>query len=187
MLAKEIKTGAVVNYNGAPVLIQSITVQSPSARGASTLYKLRGRNLVTRQKADLTLKGTDTLDEANFERRAVSFMYRDPTHLYLLDQTDYNQYAIGREEVAEELPYITESLQGMLALLYNGECVGVQLPAAVELTVTQCDPAVRGTSATPRTKPATLETGLVVQVPDNLKQGERIKVDTRSGEFLSRA
>jgi elongation factor P len=187
MLAKEIKTGAVVNYNGAPVLIQSITVQTPSARGASTLYKFRGRNLVTRLKVDMVLKGTDALAEANFERRGVTFMYGDPTHVYLLDQTDYNQYAIGREEVTEELPYITESLQGMLALLYNGECVGVQLPAAVELTITQCDPAARGTSATPRTKPATLETGLIVQVPEYLKQGERSKVDTRTGEYLSRA
>lgn len=187
MLAKEIKTGAVVNFNGAPVLIQSISVQTPSARGASTLYKFRGRNLVTRLKVDLTLKGTDALAEANFERRGVTFMYGDPTHLYLLDQADYNQYAISREEVAEESPYITESLQGMLVLLYNGECVGVQLPAAVELTITQCDPAARGTSATPRTKPATLETGLIVQVPEYLKQGERIKVDTRTGAYLSRA
>ena len=187
MQAKEIKTGSVVNYNGAPILIQSINVQSPSARGAATLYKFRGRNLVTKQKADITLKGTDSLDEANFERHGVTFMYGDPTHIYVLDQTDYNEYALRREEVADEIPYITDNLQGMLALIYNGECVGLQLPTAVELTVTQCDPAVRGTSATPRTKPATLETGLIVQVPEYLKQGERIKVDTRSGEFLSRA
>ena len=113
-------------------------------------------------------------------------MYSDPTHLYLLDQTDYNQYAISREEVAEELPYITESLQGMLALLYNGECVGVQLPAAVELTITQCDPPIRG--GRPRRGPSRRpwKPGLVVQVPEYLKQGERIKVDTRSG-VLSRA
>ncbi len=71
MLAKEIKPGAVVNYGDAPVLINSVTVQTPSARGAATLYKFRGRNLVTRQKVDLTLKGTDSLDGANFQRRAM--------------------------------------------------------------------------------------------------------------------
>lgn len=187
MLAKEIKPGAVVNYQGAPVLIQGVTVQTPSARGAATLYKFRGRNLVTKQKTDVTLKGSESLDQADFARRAVRFMYRDATHLHLLDDGDYNEYALPLEDLAEESPYITESLEGMLALVYNGECVGLQLPVAVELTIVQCDPATRGNSATARTKPATLETGLVVQVPEYMKEGERIKVDTRSGAFLSRA
>jgi elongation factor P len=185
--AKEIKPGTVVNYNDAPVLVEGVTVQTPSARGAATLYKFRGRNLMTRQKSDFTLKGTESLDAADFQRRAVSLMYTDATDMHLLDQTDYNQYAVALEDVQQETPYITESLQGMLALIYNGQCVGVQLPTGVELKITQCDPAVRGNSATSRTKPATLETGLVVQVPEYMKEGEVIKVDTRSGEFLSRA
>jgi len=187
MLAKEIKTGVVVNYEDAPVIIETITVQTPSARGASTLYKFRGRNLVTRQKIDITLKGTDSLAPADFEKRSVKLMYSDATHMHLLDQTDFNQYSMSLEDVETERPYITESLEGMLALIYNGECVGVQLPAAVELTISYCEPGIKGNSATGRTKPATLETGLIVQIPEYLSQGERIKVDTRSGEYLSRA
>ena len=74
----------------------------------------------------------------------------------------------------------------MQALIYNDQCVGLQLPVAVELKVVECDPGVRGNSATSRTKPAKLETGLVVQVPEYLSQGETVKVDTRSGEYLSR-
>src|SRR5690606_24907393 len=140
MLAKEIKPGAVVNYHGAPIIIESVTVQTPSARGAATLYKFRGRNLVTRQKADLVLKGTESLDEADFEKRSVKLMYVDPTHMHLLDQTDFNQYSIELADIANERPYITEELEGMYALIYNGECVGLQLPTAVELTVTECDP-----------------------------------------------
>jgi elongation factor P len=73
------------------------------------------------------------------------------------------------------------------ALIYNGECVGIQVPATVTLKVTQCDPGVKGNSATGRTKPATLETGFIVQVPEYLAEGEVVKVDTRSGEYLSRA
>lgn len=187
MLAKEIKPGAVVNHDGAPILMLSVTVQSPSARGAATLYKFRGRNLVTKQKADITLKGTDTLEQADFGRRPVKLMYADPTHVHFLDQTDFNQYSIPVDEVADEMQFVTEDLEGIQVMIYNDECVGIQLPTAVELTVTQCDPGVRGNSATGRTKPATLETGLVVQVPEYLSQGERVKVDTRSGEFLSRA
>jgi elongation factor P len=75
----------------------------------------------------------------------------------------------------------------MLAMVYNQQCVGLQLPAAVALKITQCDPAVKGNSATSRTKPATLETGLVIQVPEYLKEGEVVSVDTRTGAFLRRA
>jgi elongation factor P len=187
MLAKEIKPGAVVNYNDAPHIIEGVHVQSPSARGGATLYKFRARNLVTKQKADITLKGTEGLDDADFVRKEVTFMYSDAEAAHFLDSADYNQYAVPRGDVAGELQYITEGLEGMLALIYNGECVGIQIPTAVDLKVTQCDPAVRGNSATSRTKPATLETGLEVQVPEYLKEGETIRVDTRTGEFLARA
>lgn len=187
MLAKEIKPGAVVNYNDAPCIIESVNVQSPSARGAATLYKYRARNLITKLKVDFTLKGTDSMDLADFGRRAVKFMYSDPTHLYFLDQGNYETYGLAREDIEEEAKYLTEALEELQVMIYNDQPVGIQLPAAVELNVTQCDPGVRGNSATGRTKPAILETGLVIQVPEYLEQGERIKVDTRTGQFLSRA
>jgi len=187
MFAKEIKPGSVVNHNDAPYMIESVTVQSPSARGSATLYKFRARNLVTKQKTDITLKGTEGLDDADFHRCEITFMYADTAEVHFLDQADYNEYAIAKEDVAAEMPYVTEELQGMLALIYNGQCVGIQLPAAVDLKITECDPTARGNSATGRTKPAKLETGLVVQVPEYLKQGEMIRVDTRTGEFLARA
>jgi elongation factor P len=187
MLAKEIKSGSVVNYQGSPVLIQTVAVQTPSARGAATLYKFRGRNLVTRQKQNFGLRGTESIEEADFERRSVKLMYIDSVALHLMDSGDYNQYSISLEEVTGERPYITEQLDGILALLYNGACVGLQLPTTIELEITTTDPAVKGDSATKRTKPATLETGLVVHVPEYLKNGERIKVDSRSGQYISRA
>jgi elongation factor P len=187
MLAKEIKNGHIVIYNGAPCLIESINVQSPSARGAATFYKFRARNLITKQKVDITLRGGDSLGEADFRKRAVKYMYADATHVHFLDQEDYNQYSLTRAEVEQEAPYLTEDLEGVQALIFNDECVGVQLPVAVALKVVQCDPGIKGASATARTKPATLETGLVVQVPEYLAQGEVIKVDTRTGTYLSRA
>ncbi len=187
MLAKEIKPGSVLTYQENPVLIESMTVQSPSARGAATLYKFRGRNLITKQKIDIVLKGTDNVPEADFQKRAVKMMYKDTDQLHLLDQEDYNQYSLPIADCEEQLNFLTESLEGVLALVFQDECVGLQLPASVELTITQCDPAVRGNSATARTKPAIVETGFQVHVPEYMKEGERIKVDTRTGEFLSRA
>ncbi len=187
MQAKEIKTGAVVNYNDAPVLVETISVQTPSARGAATLYKFRGRNLVTKQKTDITLKGGESLDEADFQRRPVKLMFSDATDMHFLDQADYNQWSLPVEDVGDARQFLTEELEGVQALIYNEECVGIQTPLTVELTITQTDPGVKGNSATGRTKPATLETGLVVQVPEYIKQGERIKVDTQTCKFLSRA
>lgn len=186
MQAKEIKNGSIVVYDDEPVRIEGIKVQSPSARGAATLYKFKGRNLVTKQKVDITLKGTESLEAADFQRRPVTMMFSDAKEMHFLDQSDYQQYAIPLEEIEHERSFIKDDLEGLQVLIYNGEPVGIELPVAVVLTVEQCDPGVRGNSATSRTKPARLETGLEVQVPEYLKQGERIKVDTRTGEFLSR-
>jgi len=187
MLAKEIKPGTIVNYNDAPCIIESVNVQSPSARGAATFYKYRARNLATKQKVDITLRGGESLDAADFQRRPVKYLYADAEKVYFMDAANYEQYPLAKEDLAEEIRYITEELEGMMALIYNDECIGIQLPAAVALRVVQCDPGIKGSSATARTKPATLETGLVVQVPEYLSEGEVIKVDTRTGEFLSRA
>jgi elongation factor P len=143
--------------------------------------------VVTKQKVDITLKGGDSLPEADFQRRPVKYMYSDPTHMHFLDSTDYNQYAVEMEAIENEAPYITEELEGIMALIYEDQCVGLQLPTTVELQVIECDPGVRGDSATSRSKPAKLETGLMIQVPEYLTQGERVKVDTRTGAFISRA
>ncbi len=187
MQAKEIKNGSVLNYHDAPTLIESISVQSPSARGAATLYKFRGRNLVTKQKVDITLKGGESLEEADFERRAVTLMYSDGTEIHFLDSVDYNQYSIAAEDISQEMQYVTEGLEGILALIYNDQCVGIQVPQTVEMEITQTDPGAKGNSATGRTKPAILASGVQIQVPEYLKEGELVKVDTRTNEFLGRA
>ncbi len=187
MLAKEIKPGMVMNYDGAPSLIESLMVQSPSARGGATYYKFRARNLISRQKVDITLKGGDSLEEADFQKRPIKLMYADGTHVHFLDQEDYNQYTLPAEDLVEEMKFLTEDLEGVQSMIFNDECVGIQLPTAVELKVTQCDPAIRGNSATSRTKQAVLQTGAIIQVPEYIAEGTLVKVDTRTGDFLSRA
>ncbi|NOY41326.1 MAG: translation elongation factor EF-P [Planctomycetes bacterium] len=166
MLAKDLKPGGIVLYNDAPHIVESVNVQSPSARGGATLYKFRARNLVTKQKSDFACKGTDNLNEADFQRREISLMYSDGDQVHFLDQQDYNQYSIPSNDITDEMQYVTEDLTGMLALIYNEECVGLQLPSTVELKITECDPGVKGNSATSRNKPAKLETGLTIQVPE---------------------
>jgi elongation factor P len=187
MIAKDIKRGNVVVYNELPCLIETVNVQTPSARGAATLYKYRARNLITKQKVDITLRGGDSLKDADFKKREAKYMYSDSDSCYFLDQLDYNQYPIATADISEEMKYMTETLEGMKVLIYNEECVGIEIPPTVELKVTKCDTVVRGNSATSRTKPATLETGITVQVPDYLAEGDVVRIDTRTGEYLSRA
>ncbi len=187
MLAKDIKPGMIMVFESAPCLIESVTVQSPSARGGATFYKYRARNVISKQKVDITLRGGESLNEADFSRREVKLMYSDATHVHFLDQEDYNQLSLPKADIEEELRWLREDQEGVLALIYNDEFVGVQLPTTVELKVIECDPYVKGDSATSHTKPAKLETGAVVQVPGYLESGEVIKVDTRTGQFISRA
>ncbi|MCF0234804.1 MAG: elongation factor P [Thermoguttaceae bacterium] len=186
MIAKDMKRGDIVVYNGSPIIVENVQVQTPSARGAATLYKFRCRNLISKDKVDLKLKGTDMMDEADFRRRNVTFSYADPSDAYFLDAENYETYNIAREDVADEMNYVKEGLEGIVALIYEDRCVAIDLPTTVEMLVTKCDPAARGNSATSRQKPATVETGLQVMVPEYLEEGEIIKVDTRSGEFLGR-
>jgi len=171
MLPKDVKRGSIVNYNGSPCIVESVLVQTPSARGANTLYKYRARNLITKQKTDITLKGGESIEEADFERREVKFMYSDSDGVNFLDQENYEQYSLPKENLADECKYITEELEGIQALIYEDQCVGIKLPLTVELKIVQCDPRIKGASATARNKPAKLETELVVQVPEYLSEG----------------
>ena len=117
MLAKDMKSGTVVVNNDVPVFIESVMGQSPSARGASTLYKFKARNLITKQKVEFTFKGTDNLPEADFRKRLVKMMYKDAELLHLMDDEDFNQFTIPVADVAEQLNYMTEELEGTYALI----------------------------------------------------------------------
>lgn len=187
MLGKDIKPGVMVVYNEAPCVIETIHVQSPSARGGTTLYKFRARNIVTKNKVDFAMKGTDSLPEADFAKRDVSIMFSDQEAVHLMDAESFEQYTLPRADCADEMQWLVEGSEGILAMIYNDECVGLQIPAAATLKIEYCEPGIKGNSATGRTKPLTLETGVIVHGPEYLAQGEVIKVDTRTGEFLGRA
>ena len=185
--AEDFKRRMVVEIDGTPHMIEHIQVQSPSARGAATLYKVRARNLRTRTKLDKSFKGTETLNEASFERRPVEYLYRDPDGFHFMDSTDYNQFVLKPEEVEDFAPFMTENMPGVEALLVDEAVIGIEIPETVELMITDTAPGVRGNSATGRTKPATLATGHIIQVPEHLDSRILVKVKTDTGEYLGRA
>lgn len=184
--AKDFKKRMVVDLDGAPHIIEQIVVQTPSARGASTLYKVRARNLKTRARVDRSFKGTDALAEFSFERRPVQYLYRDADAFHFMDNATYDQFSMSPEDLEDQAPFMTENMEGVEALVVNDEVIAIELPDTVELPIVETAPGVRGNSATGRTKPATLSTGFVIQVPEHLDENTVVKVDTRTGEYLGR-
>ena len=184
--AKDFKRRMVVEIDGTAHMIEHVQVQTPSARGAATLYKIKARNLKTRSRVEKTYKGTDSLPEASFERRPVQYLYRDDESFHFMDAADFNQFSLPLEDLEDQSPFMTEYMEGVESLLVNDEIIGIELPDTVNLPIADTAPGVRGNSATGRTKPATLSTGHIVQVPEHLDPGTVVKVDTRTGEYLGR-
>ena len=185
--ASDLKKGSVVEINDQPYIAINIDVQNPSARGASTLYKVRFNHVRTRQKLEQTFKGDDFLKAVDMIRRSVQFSYMDGDDYVFMDTEDYQQFTINGEELVDVAGYITEKLEGMVAMLIDDQLVGVELPQTVELEITETAPGIKGASATSRTKPATLSTGIEIQIPEYLTTGEVIKINTATGKFMSRA
>jgi elongation factor P len=184
--ACDLTKNSVVELNGDPHVVEQLRTQSPSARGASTLYKIRFRNVRTRAKLDQTYKGDDPVKETDFDTRQVSFSFREGNRFTFMDLEDYSQFELMEDEIEDSVPYLVDGMEGIKALMQGSKVLCIQLPDAVDLRISECAPSMRGASVTARTKAATLETGLVLQVPEYMEQGERVRVDTRTGGFVQR-
>lgn len=185
--ASEIKRGMVLDIAGIPHAVKSLEAKSPSSRGASTLYKIRFTNLKTGQKRDESFKGDDYVKEADYVREPVQYSYMDGDRYVFMNTENFNQYEVGEEIVGDMIGYITEGLQGMTALIMDGVLLTLELPQSVDMEIIETVPGIKGSSATGRTKPAKLVTGLEVQVPEYLEIGEIIRINTDTGKFMSRA
>lgn len=185
--ASELKKGVVVEINGAPHSVKQVEAKSPSSRGAATLYKIRFTNLKTGQKLDESYKGDDFLKEADCVRVPLQYSYLDGDTYMFMNAEDYSQYGLNSDEIEDQVGYITEGLEDIVGLIMDGALLGIELPQSVVVEVVETSPGIKGATAAGRSKPATLSTGLEVQVPEYLESGEMIKVNTVTGKFMSRA
>jgi elongation factor P len=182
----DFKKGLVIQLEGAPCMLIDVTVQSPSARGATTMVKTRYRNLLTGQVLDRTFRSGDKVDEADYERHKGQFLYADGKQGVFMDLETYEQFEMAEESFSGISPYLLEGTEVTLGL-FQGRMVMAEPPMVVELTVTDTAPIIKHATATAESKDAILETGLKLKVPPYLENGVRIKVDTRDGRFVSRA
>lgn len=185
--ASDVKKGEVILLNQQMLQVKSIEVQSPSARGAATLYKMKFRNIQSGAKADERFKGDDMLERIELLKRPISLSYDEGDALVFMDEEDYTQYSLNKSDIEDELLFITDEIKGLLALIVDEVLIGLELPQSVDMPIKETPPAIKGASANARTKPAEFETGLIIQVPEYIAPGERVRINTAEKKFMSRA
>lgn len=187
MKASEIKRGHVVEHDGRVFQVRAVERSAPTARGGNvtfrfTLYAVPGGN-----KLDLSLRADDELKDVDLVRRQANFSYMDGDDYVFLDSEDYTPYLLSPEVVGDFSGYITEAIEGCHVQVIDEQPIGLQLPQSVVLEVVETAPELKGASATKRSKPARLSTGIEVQVPEYILSGEKVRVSTETGEFMGRA
>jgi len=185
--AIDVKRKSLFEFENVPYACLDAEVSSPTARGGQTLVRLKMRNLLTSAVFEKTFKANDKFKEPDLVLVPASYLYSDGDGSHFLDQESYETLTLNGQMIGSALNYLVE---GALIQLhkYNGNPIGLQLPIFVELDVAHTEPAVRGDSSSGSVvKSARLETGLEIKVPLFIKEGEKVKVTTETGEFSGRA
>jgi elongation factor P len=179
----DVKPGMALQISDGLFTIVEYQHVKPGKGRAFVRMKLK--NIETGQVLDRTFRADENVDQAIIERRDHQYLYQDDLGFHFMNLDDYGQLALSSEDVGEAAGSLVEGMTASLSL-YKGTPIAVELPAAVELEVTYAEPGVKGDTRTGATKPVTLQTGIKIQVPLFVEQGDRVKVDTRSGEYLTR-
>ena len=185
--AIEIKRKSYFEYENAPYHCLDVEVSKPTARGGQTLVRLKMRNLITRAVFDKTFKAGEKFGEPDLVMTVATFTYNDADGFHFMDQQTYDTLTLGADILGEDRGLLVDNVEVQIHR-YNGQPIGIVFPPHVELTVTNTEMGVRGNTASGSvTKTAVLETGLEIQVPLFIKEGEKVKVHTETREFAGRA
>jgi elongation factor P len=185
--ANELKKKLLIEIDGQPYTVLDVFFATPTARGASTMVRTRLKNLLNGSVLEKSFKTSEKFPEPDVQVASVSFLYNDPDGYHFMDQSTYEQFTLSEESIGDDRWYLKEGTV-LEIFKYNGNAVSLQLPQYVELTITSTEPGVRGdTAAGGAKKVAKLETGLEVQVPLFMKEGEIVRVNTQTAEVAGRA
>ena len=169
--------------DGVPYAIVDFQHVKPGKGNQFTRTKLK--NLLTRTNLERTFKSGEKFEVPDIRTVSVNFLYKDDSGFHFMDQTHFDQFLLTADKVGDASKYLIENLE-IVILMFNEKPVDIDLPKAVNLKITQTDPGFKGNTVTNTNKPATLETGAVVQVPLHINEGDTIRVDTRTGEYVER-
>ncbi|MCF7893823.1 MAG: elongation factor P [Candidatus Omnitrophica bacterium] len=184
MSVSQLKPSLTIEYNGQPHIILE-SEHAKLARGSS-FVRAKIKNLITSQVLSCTLRDSDKINTAFVERKKLMFSYKEGERYHFLDVDNYQDFILNQTAVEDKVGYLKENLE-LAGLFYKDKLINLELPTAITLEVVKTDPGFKGNTVKSGTKPAKLETGLAVEVPLFIKNGDKIKVDTRKGEYLERA
>ncbi|MEZ4453409.1 MAG: elongation factor P [Nannocystaceae bacterium] len=183
MDVSELRKNAKLQIDGQPYVVTDFQFVKPGK--GQGLYKCRIKNMITGATLDRTWRSGERLEAANVESRKMQYLFADGESYTFMDNQSYEQIALSSDLVGDDHRFLLDNLECDV-LFYNDRPVGVSLPSHVVFEVIECEPGVKGDTATGATKQATISTGYTLQVPLFIKTGERIKVDTRSGDYIER-
>ncbi len=187
MKASDTKKGHVIEHEGTVYQVRDVQRSAPTARGGNVTFRFTLYSIPGNRKLDLSVRADDPLTEVELTRRQATFSYMDDANYVFMDAEDFSQYTLSPEAIGDNAGYIVDGEDGYYVQLIDDAAVGLQVPASVTLEVTDTAPELKGASATKRTKPARLATGIEIQVPEYIANGEKVTVNTSTGTFAGRA
>jgi len=179
----DFRNGLKIDLDGSPYVVTYFQHVKPGKGGAFVRTKIK--NLLNGKSVDKTFRSGEKLKEAEVEERTMQYLYKDGEGRIFMDSKNYDQIPILDDVIGDNAKFLLENAE-VDVLFWKGNPVSIELPSFVEIIITQSDPGVKGDTSSGATKPATLETGAVIQVPLFLKEGEKVRVDTRTGEYCER-
>lgn len=182
--AGEFRNGVTFELDGQ--IFQVVEFQHVKPGKGAAFVRTKLKNIITGATVERTFNPTDKMDKAHIERKDMQYLYNDGDLYYFMDVETYEQLPVNSSSIGDAFKFVKENMIVKI-LSHNGNVFGIEPPTFVELEVTQTDPGFKGDTATGATKPATLETGAMVKVPLFINQGDMIRIDTRTGEYLERA
>jgi elongation factor P len=187
MKASDTRKGNVVEHDGRIWQVRDIERSSPQGRGGNVTFRFTLYSVPGGQKLDLSLRAEDDLRETTLSRRPVVYSYKDGDAYVFMDAEDYTQYTLDASALGDDAGYLVDGIEGCFVQLVEDAPVALQLPQTVTLEVVDTAPEMKGATATKRPKPARLSTGLEILVPEYIGNGEKVLVNTTTGEFSGRA
>jgi elongation factor P len=179
----DLKKGRKIEIDGDPYVIVGFEFVKPGKGQA--LYKCKLKNMITGIQFDRTFRSSEKFKPANLEEQEMEYLYTDGNQYCFMNSTTYDQIFLNKDQIGDDINFLKENTVCNV-LLFDGNPIAVSLPNFVELKIVKSDPWVKGDTASGSSKPATLETGYEVQVPPFIEEGEMIRIDTRSGDYVER-
>jgi len=182
--ATQIRRGMVIVFEGQPCKVVEFRHHTPGNLRAMIQTKLR--NIRTGSSFEHRFRSVDTIEKASLEQHEMEYLYSDGSHHHFMNTETFDQVALSGDELGDAAQWLAPGLK-IQAEFYEGNPIGIDLPPALELTVTQVEPSLKGATVSNVNKPATLENGVIIQVPPFINEGDRIRVDPIEGRYIERA